>query len=558
MSSAGFSVPALQLHKVLQGAVNRVREHQEADWETEKSKRDAYMRQLTALIPTAATGADIEAINEEIARVQGEPREKQFKPRLIKTPSYAAPKAGAGAGAGGAGAASGQPATPPFDFREVVAAITGAPTRSGMPDVPSAQGGPPESVGALPPDFAAIIGAGGGAGPGASAGAVPSIPPVGAGTLGGVLGGRVEPTPGRNVPEPSPLVGTLPGTPSPVSMGAATPQMPSPSPSPPSTPALPTLPAVPPSPFMGIRERAELPYQLNEQYGMNRSGKPVGGSAGKPLLTVKDLVSAARGGLEIVPDPTSPTGFAVVPRAQEDLSLTQRSKLATDASRIETDAARRRSMSVRDRLAEDRPDLMRELTQMRIDAAAMRSDVRERSRDLRDTGFVAGRYEKSVSAFREMARSLSQLEAMIGEATGPGDYGAIIQFVHSLDDTAAREGEVAMARSAASLANRLEGLFARWREGDLFTDDMRKEFVSAARASNSAFQAHRKEIDEQYGVIADEYGLDRRMIGIPGAARTTASGSSGAGARSGARSGSSGSVERWERDPATGKLRKVK
>ncbi len=586
----GFSIQGLQLHKVLQGAHKRYHELQDEDWKTEKDRRDEYIKQLSALIPNARNPEDVAALNNEIAAVIAAPREKPYKPKLIKTPSIQAPARNKGQRQGqstqSTGKGAGGATPPPFDFAQLSAMLMGggdgAPQHFGMPDVPQSQGGPPDSVGATPPTTVLP-----------TASMVSMVPPVGAGSLGAT--GAPTPTlpmpspapmgltppamptgmpqmpqqvvtpPGRSVPEPSPLVGTLPGTPSPTPAPAG-PQMAMATPPPIGAGATP--PSVNPNELsvnlMGYEDRARLPYELNAEYGMSKTGRSLSSNA-KPLITIKDLVSAADKGLDIVPDPSSPTGYSVIPRTGDELSLKRQAELADMGAKIDLNIARTKSLDVRDRLATERPALMRELAAARNAALERSAANRASTQGLRATMLVKNGYDKGVKVFRDMERSLSQLEGMIAQRTGPGDYGAIIQFVHGLDNTAAREGEVAMARSAASLANRFEQLIEKWKSGDLLADEVRQEFLSAARASNSAFQEHRNEIDQQYAYIADQNGIDKRMIGIPGASSSTGAptptpmpvvGATPSSPKAPARP-SGGGAERWVRDPTTGKLRKA-
>lgn len=561
--AGGFSVPGLQIHRVLKGASDRYRELQDEDWKIEKERRDQYVEQLSALIPTARTGADIEAINNEIAAVIAAPREKPYKPKLLKTPSVQAPQTqgrAAQGGKSGSGSGSGGATPPPFDFAQLSRLLTGAPEPTGMPDVPQSQGGPPDSISALPT----------GAIPPTGPQPAQMVPPVGAGSLGatgaptppvpgltppalplGMTGGlpqQVATPPGRNVPEPSPLVGTLPGTPSPTPAGAGPQAAPTP---PPIAAAQPT----PPSPFMGYIERARLPYQLNAEFGVTKTGRPLNPNA-KPLVTIKDMISAAKADRTIVPDPDSPTGFAVIPIEEENLTPAEKLKLDLDRSKLELNQIRGESIRHRDKLADLNSSLQRE----RLDLARQKNAV-AMSHWVADTTIrVAKNYEASVKYFEEAKRNVVKIIADLEQATGPADYMAIVTTVHSIDQTAAREGEVETYRGAASITDRLKQILGRATEGDLLNGTTRAQMQAAVVAGVEALQPFREEIDARYGYTADQFGLDRRMVGVPGSSAATPPpvvGATPSSPKPKPTTSTKPSVERWERDPRTGKLRKA-
>lgn len=347
--AGGFSIQGLQLHKVLQGAHNRYRELQDEDWKVEKQRRDDIVAQLSGLIPHARTGVDIEAINADIAQIMEAPREKQARSKLLKTPSTQVPKPaqpqqGAGTGAGGA-------TPPPFDFKQLAAALMGAPEQSGLPDVPQSAGGPPDSISAMPPA---------GAVPPTSTQPAQMVPPVGAGSLGATgaptppVAGltppavmpQVQTPPGRSVPEPSPLVGTLPGTPSPQTAMATPPPMgATPSPTPRSS-------------FMGYEDRARLPFELASEFGVTKSGQSI-----TPRLTIEELRDKTERELRV--KESRAAASIDLQEAQRQLAMLRSAGLTPGTPQF--DAAQRRTdiATARLALAEQGLDLDRQELELR-------------------------------------------------------------------------------------------------------------------------------------------------------------------------------------------------
>lgn len=602
----GFSIPAIMPSKVLTGALGRYREYQEADEKEELGKRDRYVQHLGKLIDSAADGETVQWLTDEIARIETLPRNKPFKPRSMPPPTWA--KGGQAGQQPGQAGPQGQPqpgqqqasgsatttpasagATPQFDLRSMLAEITGA--GRGGPEAQAGAGATPaaDPSMATPPPMPELGGA-----PAPFTGAVPQLgmqqaAPVQAAPTASTTPTAVMPLPtpgGRSTPEATPLTGTVPGTasgmatgmvPSEPQGGGITPGSPA---GPPvgqlAGPAGPVGPSATPEPlflgnsrFMGLAERAELPYLLNQHYGMTKSGKQITPGA-KPLVSVKDLVAAASKGYGIEQVPVSdeyPLGFAVVPREMSNLS-------ELDKAKVRLSDMRGASVQVRDKIADMRLEIERDRVALGADRNAIareRNQIqRERASevanrfDVNTTIKVGQNYKKSIEFWREAKLNLASVEARLDQATGPADYMAILETVHSIDDTAAREGEVATYRGAAAVTDRVEQIMTRATEGDLLNGTTREQMRAALRAGIKAMEPVKQEIDQQYGVMADDWMLDRAKIGLPGASATPRGDSASTSARTPARTPASSrpapagdTTERWERDPATGKLRRV-
>lgn len=276
---SGFSIPSIMPSQVLSGAISRWREHQDAELADHRKRRDAYISHLGQLMNVARDGDTINWLSNEIVRAEETPDEKlaQFKgkplpvPMSLQPPGTPAPGAAKSGSGGASGGGSGATATPPaFDFSHVMQAITGQSAD------PNAQGGDSGSdggsvadqVSATPPPLPSGLS-------GLFTNATPQLVPSGGGGASSGLPNVAMTPPGHSVPEASPLVGTLPGTPSP-SMGSSggvgpsggQPPMTPPSmpasvmaAAPTSAPASATPPPFQPQ-FMGLADRAALAAQL--------------------------------------------------------------------------------------------------------------------------------------------------------------------------------------------------------------------------------------------------------------------------------------------------------
>jgi hypothetical protein len=302
-----FSIPAIMPSQVLSGAISRWREHQEADLAEHRARRDAYIAHLGQLMNVARDGDTINWLSNEIVRAEETPDEKlaQFKgkplpvPMSMQPPGTPAPGASKSTAGGGSG---GDAATPPtFDFSHVMQAITG---QSAAPDDGSGDGSVADQVPVTPPPLSGS--------PFTSAtpqltptspaapftSATPSLVPS-SGLSSGLPSVAMTP-PGHSVPEPSPLVGTLPGTPSPGlggvggGIGPSGGQPPMTPPSMPASvtsaaPAASASAATPPSfqpQFMGFADKAALAAQLKS------------GGVDKSEPTAKEKLAGMSAGLQ--------------------------------------------------------------------------------------------------------------------------------------------------------------------------------------------------------------------------------------------------------------------
>ena len=522
-----FSVPGLQIHKVISGATQRYRQLQEEDWQKEQARRDQYIAHLGRMMETAWDDETVDQLNAEMTRAMNEPPDKVFEPRPIKPPSQFQSEQARQKKADATATAARRGATPQgFDFKQAIqlmmsgadgaggaggpGAAAGPDQSSPMPaDVPQSAGGPPDSIGALPAGITppSMIG-----GPTASA-QPPTIPPFGAGSLSAASGSPTPPAvitpPGKSVPAPSPLVGTLPGTPSPTPGAASAGLVPPPMPTAPDA-----APERPRGMFMGAESRARLPYELNAEYGMSKAGRPLGS---KPVMNVRDLVYAAEHGWDIAqvpPTPDAPLGFVVTPRDTADLSPIQQANLDKTKAQTRLFGARVIDADIGDSRIEQAANTKAEIGKLRLALTSAKDAKSASTAQLRITNAVATGYRAATQSLDESQSSYDQLAALLTADTGPADYMAILSAVHGIDNTAAREGEVKLFRNAASWDTRLAQAYLRLTTGQLLDDGSRQAILNAATTMNTAVQAKRALIDEQYATMAFEGDLNPISVGL--------------------------------------------
>jgi hypothetical protein len=96
-------------------------------------------------------------------------------------------------------------------------------------------------------------------------------------------------------------------------------------------------------------------------------------------------------------------------------------------------------------------------------------------------------------------RSLSSLDRAINQVgTGAGDIGILYRFINQMDDTAAREGELDLAQSAQSIADRLRTRFGNITEGTKLGPELRQQIVEE-------LQIARKQLQDQRSLVLGNY-----------------------------------------------------
>lgn len=109
------------------------------------------------------------------------------------------------------------------------------------------------------------------------------------------------------------------------------------------------------------------------------------------------------------------------------------------------------------------------------DRDASRAGMDDQRRFTREQA-MKGDYDRVMKPYRESKLSIEKMKRAAQQATGAGDLTVLYQFIHEQDDTAAREGELELAKKFRSLGQRLEGYMKGATEGrpldKKFIDDM--------------------------------------------------------------------------------------
>jgi hypothetical protein len=207
--------------------------------------------------------------------------------------------------------------------------------------------------------------------------------------------------------------------------------------------------------------------------------------------------------------------------ANRQISAFKKTKAEAEEQRkIEDQEMQKRQLEAAERHRAVMEKLTAEVAAGRIDERQARREQQASEFKLRTTISTGEKYQAATKPYREIDQSFAQTESLAKRGDGPSDYALLLSFVHGIDNTAAREGEVKMAQSAVSLATKARQTLQNWTTGQLLDPAVRAQYLEAARTMRDAVQPIKKKIDERYRRIAEKNGLDLESIGLDSNAPT--------------------------------------
>lgn len=97
--------------------------------------------------------------------------------------------------------------------------------------------------------------------------------------------------------------------------------------------------------------------------------------------------------------------------------------------------------------------------------------------------------------------------------TAAGDMSLIYGFMRMQDPgSTVREGEFATAQNAASVPDQVRNMYNRAISGQRLNPNQRNDFINSAGRIYSAQQKSQGTFDEQFGGLADTYGIPRNEV----------------------------------------------
>lgn len=97
--------------------------------------------------------------------------------------------------------------------------------------------------------------------------------------------------------------------------------------------------------------------------------------------------------------------------------------------------------------------------------------------------------------------------------TAAGDMSLIYGFMRMQDPgSTVREGEFATAQNAAGIPDQIRNMYNRAMSGQRLNPNQRNDFMNSAGRIYSAQQKSQGAFDEQFGGLADTYGIPREEV----------------------------------------------
>jgi hypothetical protein len=128
---------------------------------------------------------------------------------------------------------------------------------------------------------------------------------------------------------------------------------------------------------------------------------------------------------------------------------------------------------------------------------------------------LRGEFDKQAKTFDEALLGFEKVQkaAMADEPTGATDIALIFGYMKVIDPTSVvREGEFATAENAGGIGSKLRNLYNKVVEGQRLSQDVRNDFVTAARTQFQPYLDMQSSVESRYTNLSEAYGLDPKKV----------------------------------------------
>lgn len=128
---------------------------------------------------------------------------------------------------------------------------------------------------------------------------------------------------------------------------------------------------------------------------------------------------------------------------------------------------------------------------------------------------LRGEFDKQAKNFDEARLGFEKVQkaAMTETPTGATDLALIFGYMKVIDPTSVvREGEFATAEKAGGVSEQLRNLYNKVRTGQRLTQEVRDQFVQAARTQFQPYMDMQRNIENRYTNLSGAYGLDPTKV----------------------------------------------
>ena len=128
---------------------------------------------------------------------------------------------------------------------------------------------------------------------------------------------------------------------------------------------------------------------------------------------------------------------------------------------------------------------------------------------------LRGEFDKQAKNFDEARLGFEKVQkaAMTETPTGATDLALIFGYMKVIDPTSVvREGEFATAEKAGGVSEQLRNLYNKVRTGQRLTQEVRDQFVQAARTQFQPYMDMQRNIENRYTNLSTAYNLDPTKV----------------------------------------------
>ena len=128
---------------------------------------------------------------------------------------------------------------------------------------------------------------------------------------------------------------------------------------------------------------------------------------------------------------------------------------------------------------------------------------------------LRGEFDKQAKNFDEARLGFEKVQkaAMTETPTGATDLALIFGYMKVIDPTSVvREGEFATAEKAGGVSEQLRNLYNKVRTGQRLTQEVRDQFVQAARTQFQPYMDMQRNIENRYTNLSEAYKLDPTKV----------------------------------------------
>ena len=128
---------------------------------------------------------------------------------------------------------------------------------------------------------------------------------------------------------------------------------------------------------------------------------------------------------------------------------------------------------------------------------------------------LRGEFDKQAKNFDEALLGFEKVQkaAMADTATGATDIALIFGYMKVIDPTSVvREGEFATAEEAGGVGAKIRNTYNKLVKGERLTQEVRDQFVRAARSQFQPYLEMQKGIENRYTNLSEAYDLDPTKV----------------------------------------------